>query len=99
MKKFLTFIGCIISIASVIGVAYFGFIFMFVGGIIQVVDALKAVPVVSSDVAWGVARVVFTGLGTMILAFASLFANIAMWTAISDLGRANKKRPYSSRFL
>jgi uncharacterized membrane protein len=53
----------IIGIALIaVGIAaglYLGVWLCFIGGIIQFIDAVKADPVSSSGVAWGIARVVF----------------------------------------
>jgi hypothetical protein len=84
-KTILVILGIIASIASVIGVFYFGFVFMFVGGIVQIIEAAKVTPVVSSDIAWGVGKICLTSISTLALAFVSLFLNVFMWSVIGSI--------------
>ena len=80
--KILCTVGSLISAASAAAILYFGVFYMFIGGIIQIVEALKQTDINASDVAGGIARVFFTGIGTFIVAFSAVFGNLAMWTVI-----------------
>lgn len=74
--------GCVI-IASVLGGLYVGLWLMFIGGIIQIIEGIKATPTESFDIAIGIVRILFaafagwgTGilgvaLGSLIIAFGS----------------------------
>ena len=50
--------GLIIAFGLGVGL-YISFVWGFIGGIIQVIEAAKADPVVSTDVAWGIGRIFF----------------------------------------
>lgn len=82
----------LLGIASVLGLIYFGGFIMFVGGIIQVVDAFKQTNISSWDVAVGFARVFGTGVGTAIVACIFIFLNGFIWAYIEDGKRSC--RPY-----
>lgn len=84
----------LIGIASVLGLIYFGVFVMFVGGIIQVVNALKMDDIPAVDVAIGCARVFFTGVGTVIAAWVLIAVNAIVWTVISDGQRSSRPFRY-----
>lgn len=89
MKKFFWNViapgsAIILAIASVLGLIYFGVFIMFVGGIIQVVNALKMTDIPAMEVAIGLARVFFTGLGTVLVMWGLIFVNAVVWAFISD---------------
>ena len=63
----LSIIGVIIILASVIGGLYIGGWILFIGGIVQVVEAIKATPVEAFDIAVGLFKVVLAStVGTLI---------------------------------
>jgi hypothetical protein len=68
-----------------VGVAlglYAGLWWAFIGGIIQIIEAVKATPVPAMDVALGIARIVFAGLIGVVSAMALILPGAAM--AASD---------------
>lgn len=60
-RGFKTALGVLFILAGIALGVYVGFFLMFVGGIIQVVNAVNADPANSSGVAWGAARILFAG--------------------------------------
>lgn len=61
--------GIALIIAGVVLGIWLGLVVMFVGGIVQIVDAVKSDPVSGGDIAWGIVR----------LMFASVVGTIAFW--------------------
>lgn len=55
-------IGILLIVAGVLAGLYVGLWLMFIGGIIQVINAVKANPTPAIDVAWGVVRIIFASL-------------------------------------
>jgi len=82
MKHIIALFGLLVIITGVIGGAYLGIVYGLVGGVIAVIEAAKHTPVESAGVAWGIARVLFSGLmgwgtaaagtfiGSLLIAFA-----------------------------
>ncbi|PZT57346.1 hypothetical protein [Paenibacillus silvae] len=69
MKKIRSILGVLLAVASVLAAAYVGVWVMFVGGIVQGIEGIKATPVSSIDIAFGVLRVVFAGfVGYLVVA-------------------------------
>jgi uncharacterized BrkB/YihY/UPF0761 family membrane protein len=48
------------ALAIFLGI-YVGIYLMFIGGIVQIIDAVQATPVEGAGIAWGVLRIVFAG--------------------------------------
>lgn len=77
MKRMRNVFATIIAIVSVIGAAYLGLWVMFIGGIVQGIDAVKMSPVDSFGIAVGIVRVVFAGLvGYIALAIGLIVAGL-----------------------
>jgi hypothetical protein len=55
-------IGLILVVLGVIAGLYAGIFLCFIGGIIQVIEAIKISPISSTEIAFGIARVLFAGL-------------------------------------
>jgi hypothetical protein len=55
-------IGVVVTIIGFLAALYVGLYVMFIGGIIQVVDAVKDDPIPAGSLAWGIARIVFASL-------------------------------------
>jgi hypothetical protein len=72
MIKMKEFIGIMLMLASIVIGLYVGVWLMFVGGIIQVIDAFQSTPIASLDVALGLLRV-FCASFVGWLSFAVLF--------------------------
>lgn len=66
-------IGFIIGICGVIFGLYFGFWVMFVGGLVDIIDAVKA-PVTSVSI---------IGFGVLKMMFASFVGGIIVWAAVA----------------
>ena len=56
-------IGVLMFLAGLALAAYLGLWVMFVGGIVQIVEAVKAAPVDSWGIAYGIVRIVFASVG------------------------------------
>ena len=50
--------GILIGIIGVLVGVYVGFVEMFIGGIIQIIDALKAQEIDAAVIAWGAGKVI-----------------------------------------
>lgn len=66
MKNTLKMIGAGLFVYLVVWV-------LFIGGIVQVVDALKVTPVESLDLALGIVRFLFTWVAIAVGAFVAIF--------------------------
>lgn len=55
-------IGILVGIAGFIVAAYVGVYLMLVGGLIQIVEAVKLEDIPADQIAIGAARIIFTGL-------------------------------------
>lgn len=62
MKRVRNVFATIIAIVSLIGAVYLGLWVMFIGGIVQGIDAVKMSPVDSFGITVGIVRVIFAGL-------------------------------------
>lgn len=72
----LAIIGLIIIAASAIGGGWLGIWIMFVGGIVDIVDAIKAVDTDSMTVAIGMAKIVFAApIGWGVFALGAFIGN------------------------
>lgn len=59
-------IGSLIIIAGILGGAYVGIYLMFIGGIIQLINVIRATVLIPSDVAIGIAKILFCELAGLI---------------------------------
>lgn len=72
-------LAILMIIAGIVLGIYVGLWLCFVGGIIQLVDAIKAAPNVEGmQIAWGVVRIVFAGFAGMVSAFVLIIPGMAM---------------------
>lgn len=62
-------LGLLIIVASVLLGVYVGGYLMFYGGIVQVIEAFQATPISASDIAIGIIKVFFAGVGGIWVAF------------------------------
>lgn len=74
-------VGVILMIVGLALAVYAGLWWAFIGGIVQVIDAAKATPVQSLDIALGLARVVCAGFIGGITAIVAVFPGYAMLKA------------------
>ena len=64
--------GTLIMIFGVLLGIYIGVWIMFIGGIVQIINAIKATPVEAMPIALGVARMVCASIVGSIIAFGSI---------------------------
>ena len=55
-------LGLLLIIGGVCLGAYLGIYIMFIGGIVQIIEAIKISPVNALEIAYGIARILFSGL-------------------------------------
>lgn len=75
-----TVLGVLLMVAGVVVGLYVGVYLMFIGGIIQFIDGVKADPVNSSDIAWGALRFIgawITGWVSFLILFIPGLAMVA----------------------
>ena len=70
--------GLLLVLAGIAFGVWAGLWWAFVGGIIQIIDALQASPVVGADIALGIVRVVFAGFIGGITAFVAIIPGAAL---------------------
>lgn len=75
MKKAL---GILLMIAGVAFGVYVGLWLCFVGGVVQIVDAVQAHPVSGMDIAIGIVRVLCTGVAGVGTAVVAVFPGFAL---------------------
>lgn len=71
-------LGILLIIAGVALGLYVGFWLMFIGGIIQFVDAVKADPAEASGVAWGVVKIFLGGAGGLLAGFLTILVGLGL---------------------
>lgn len=75
------FLGIVLIIAGAALAAYVGVWLCLIGGIVQVIEGIKANPVDAMDIAIGVARFLCTGLAGGLTALVAIFPGYAMLTS------------------
>lgn len=65
-KSISAILGSLIIIAGIAGGVYVGVWLMFIGGVVQIINAIKATTLVPIDIAIGIAKIMFCGLGSLI---------------------------------
>jgi len=73
----LVVVAVLLGIGGVIGGLYMGLYYGLYGGICAVIDAAQKAPIVGSDIAWGVIRIIFAGLmgwATCLVSWIAAFA-------------------------
>lgn len=70
--------GFLLVLAGIVLGVYVGLWLMFIGGIIQVIDAINANPTPALDVALGVCRIVFAGGVGWLSALLLIIPGVAM---------------------
>ena len=69
-----TILGLLIIVASVLGGLYVGGWIFFVGGIVEVIEAIKATPVEAIGVAVGILKVVLAStVGVLVAVLGAMF--------------------------
>ena len=76
-----SFVGIIMIVFGIALGVYAGLWWAFIGGIIQVVEAVKASPVEAMDLALGIVRIVFAGAIGVLTAMVAVFPGYAMLKA------------------
>lgn len=82
--------GAIIA-AGIAYSIYLGVWIMLIGGIIQIVNAVQASPIVGSEIAFGIAKIVFCELAAAIAYVSIIVGGLILGTPIKRL-RIRKKR-------
>lgn len=85
MRKIL---GVLIIVLGGVLAAYVGLYIMFVGGIVQIVNAVTSEPVEGPGIAWGILRI----------AFASLSFALILWTSVLSGVAIYDRSPYRRKF-
>ena len=75
MKKLL---GVILIVCGILFAAYVGVWICFVGGIVQVIEAIRAVTLVPVDVAIGILKVICSGLAFSLTAFCFVIPGMSL---------------------
>ena len=78
-----TILAVILTAAAFGAVAYFGLFVMFVGGIIQIIEACKQVDISAIDVAWGVVRIMLTSFASVVGFWAAFLFSALIWHGVS----------------
>ena len=74
-------VGVLLMLAGIGLGVYVGLWWAFIGGIVQIVDAVKANPVEAMDIALGLARVVCAGFVGVVTGIVAVFPGYAMLKA------------------
>ena len=72
------FVGVALIVVGLVLAAYVGLWWAFIGGIVQVVDAVKATPTDAWGIAYGTARIMFAGFLGSITAVIAIFPGWAL---------------------
>jgi hypothetical protein len=75
-----TLIGIILIFAGIALGLYVGVWLMFIGGVVQVIEAIKATPVEAMGIAVGALRVLAAGVVGVLTAIIAIFPGYAMVT-------------------
>ena len=71
-------LGITLMVAGVAIGLYVGLWLCFIGGIVQIIEAVKATPVEGLDIAIGIARIVMAGFAGVVTAVVAVFPGYAM---------------------
>jgi hypothetical protein len=71
-------IGIILVLAGIAFGVYVGLWVCFIGGIVQIIDAIKATPVEGLDIAIGIVRILFAGAAGALSAFVAVIPGVAL---------------------
>lgn len=74
-------LGIILIVAGVAFGVYVGVWICFIGGIVQIVDAVKATPVSGVDIGLGILRIVIAGMAGTLSAVVAVIPGAAMLKA------------------
>lgn len=71
-------VGLVMMLAGIALGVYVGLWWALIGGIVQVIEAAKASPVETMQLAWGVAKIVFAGFLGIITAVVAVLPGFVM---------------------
>ena len=71
-------IGILLMVAGVAFGVYVGVWLLFIGGIVQIIDAIQATPISGVDLGIGILRILFAGAAGVVTAFVAVFPGYAM---------------------
>ncbi|TFG99666.1 hypothetical protein E4H12_01840 [Candidatus Thorarchaeota archaeon] len=80
MKNWNVWLGVVLVIIGIVVAAYVGIWWSLIGGIILFIEGVKADPVNSAWIAYGLVRIIFTSLITYITAVVIILPAIALIT-------------------
>ena len=77
MKTLSTIFGALLFVAALAAGVYVGFWIMFIGGAVDIIDAIKAPVTEASAIGWGVLKMIFASfVGTVTFIACSLLAGV-----------------------
>ena len=76
--------GLLLIVAGVGICAYAGLVWAFIGGIVDVIQAVRAVDLDATAVAFGVLKILFAGFIGAVSAFIFVFPGFSLWAASQD---------------
>lgn len=86
-----TLIGVLIIILGVVVGIYVGLVLCLVGGITQLLDAVQQDPVPSRDVAWGVVRILASGVAGMASFWLTAVVGMVLISDDSSISRRSRR--------
>jgi hypothetical protein len=75
-----TLIGLALILAGVLGGIYVGLIWLFIGGIIQIVTELKSDDIQALSIAWGIAKIILASPVGSLLGYFGVFLGLTVLT-------------------
>lgn len=97
--------GISLIVAGVVGGVYAGLVWAFIGGIIQIIEQIRAINMDSAVIAWGVAKILFAGAIGGVAAWAFILPGIGLFTHADTIQfrrihrrRTSSVRPLAERF-
>lgn len=93
MKNWNIWVGAALIILGIAAAVYFGLWWAFIGGIILFIEGVKAEPLNSTWIAFGIARVMFAGLVGYVSGALLIVPGFA-FIAAEDIGLKSKKKKH-----
>lgn len=76
-------LGVLLIVAGAAFGVYVGVWVCFIGGIVQIIEAIKASPVEALDIAFGIVRIIFAAAAGALSAFVAVIPGMAICAAAS----------------
>lgn len=93
-------IGGLLIVAAFGAVAYglyFDIVHLFVGGIVEVVDGVKADPAIGSKIGWGIFRICISGVGLVVGIVVAMFLGGSGVALMGGESRRSRRRSLRRR--